>query len=81
MTPQEQKADPPEGKPGKPFCDFWSGREDLNLRPLGPDPKSDAARFGESRRFSAQGSTRVVILTGNRLPSPRIAERPKCRRR
>ena len=39
-----QKNERPEiPKDNRPFVAiFWSGREDLNLRPLGPEPKANA---------------------------------------
>ena len=44
----------------------WSGREDLNLRPLGLKPKGYAVRSNDCARFWAQGSTRVVIRDRHR---------------
>src|SRR5437667_9210601 len=37
----------------RPFCliKSWSGREDLNLRPLGPEPRSHRKSFAADRGF------------------------------
>ena len=37
QSPETRKADLPEGQPATSAI-YWSGREDLNLRPLGPEP-------------------------------------------
>ena len=37
---KHEKADFPCGKPAFCIRDIWSGREDLNLRPLGPEPSA-----------------------------------------
>src|SRR5262245_14056893 len=56
------------------FEENWSGREDLNLRLLGPEPRGDA-RFSEGcSSFSLSGRNWVVTSdrprTEHRPPSP-----------
>ena len=52
----------------------WSGRVDLNHRPLGPEPNIHAMISERFRRFVGSGSNQVVIRRENRPLSPTIAD-------
>jgi len=50
----------------------WSGRDDLNLRPLGPEPSVNATISECFRRFLDSGSNRVATRWGQCQPPPPI---------
>jgi hypothetical protein len=43
------------------LCNIWSGREDLNLRPLGPEPTERIVFPQRFRQLLVSGNHRVII--------------------
>ena len=58
------------------FAENWSGREDLNLRPVGPEPSVNVTNSECFRRFLESGSNWVATRSGSvrrfRQPRPTI---------
>jgi len=83
-NPEEKPSDPAD-KISRILLGNWSGREDLNLRPLGPEPNGFSNTFEGFCPFCDSGSVRVANGTHTiatfRGPPPATNESPlalKC---